>query len=184
MKKKITLILLILVALCVGVFVYMKDRRCEVVITQQQIDASLAKRFPLSKKYLLVFDIIYSNPRVTLLEGSDRIQVGLDAMLNIRLNKKPKKLSGGCVITTGLRYNSDTQEFFLDKAQFDRLEIKGIPDEYLDLVTQIASKSAMEFIQSKPVYKLKAKDIKTTTAKLLLKKVEVKDQSVHVTLGL
>lgn len=75
MKKKITIILLVLVVLLAGVFVYMKGRRYEVVITQQQIDTSLVQRFPMSKRHLLIFEITCSNPQVTLLEGSDRIQI-------------------------------------------------------------------------------------------------------------
>lgn len=154
------------------------------VISQEQIDTTLAKTFPATKKYLIVFSITYSNPQVTLLEYDNRIQVGLDATLNIRLNDEPKNLGGGCTITSGIRYDSETQEFYLDDAKFDRLEIQGIPEAYLDQITQFSSEAAKEFVESKPIYRLEAKDGKTAAAKMLLKGFEVKDQSIHVTLGL
>ncbi|MEO0016865.1 MAG: hypothetical protein RLZZ522_148 [Verrucomicrobiota bacterium] len=184
MKKKIAATLLVLFALLVGAVVFIKGKRYEVVISQQQIDNALAGRFPVSKKYLGIFEVIYSNPQVTLLEDRDRIQVGLEATLNIRINQEPKKLGGGCTITAGIRYDSETQEFFLDNAEFDRFEIHGIPDAYLEQVAQFASKAAREFVESKPIYRLKAKDTKSAAAKLLLKNCEVRDQSVQVTLGL
>lgn len=184
MKKTLTILLIVLALAAGGTFLYFKGKRYEVMITQDKIDAGLSERFPATKKYLLIFSITYSNPQVTLLEDEDRVQVGLDATLNIRLNGEPKELGGGATVTSGIRYDSDTQEFFLHDAEFTRLEIEGIPDKWLDQVTEIASKAAREFIETKPVYKLEAKDAKTTAAKLLLKGFEVRDQAIYVTLGI
>ncbi|MGV7235799.1 MAG: DUF1439 domain-containing protein [Nitrosomonadaceae bacterium] len=184
MKKRIIASLVVLALLLLGTFLYFKGKRYEVVITQEQIDTTLAKTFPATKKYLFIFSITYSNPQVTLLEEDDRIKVNMDATLNIRLNDESKNLGGGCTITSGIRYDSEAQEFFLDDAQFDRLEIQGIPDAYLDQITKFASESAKEFVESKPIYRLEAKDGNTTAAKMLLKGFEVKNQSVHVSLGI
>jgi hypothetical protein len=179
MKKKNAIALAIVVLLLAAVFLYFKGRRYEVVITQEQIDAALVERFPVSKKYLLIFDVIYSDPKVTLLEDEDRIEVGLDATLNIRIDGEPKQLGGGCTIISGIRYEAETQEFFLDDAEFSRLEIQGVPEVYLELVTTFSAKAAKEYIEKYPIYRLKGKD-----AKSLLKDFEVKDQAVYVTLGL
>ncbi len=54
----------------------------------------------------------------------------------------------------------------------------------MDKVTEVASKAAKEFIETKPVYKLQAKDAKTAAAKLLLKGFEVRDQAIYITLGI
>lgn len=184
MKKTLTILLIALALILGGAFLYFKGMRHEVVITQDQIDAKLSDRFPATKTYLLIFSITYSNPQVTLLEDKDRVQVGLDATLQIRLNDEPKELGGGATITSGIRYNSETQEFYLDDAEFARLEIQGIPDKWLNQVTEVASKAAREFIETKPIYKLEAKDAKTAAAKLLLKGFEVRDQAIYVTLGI
>ncbi|MGJ8642025.1 MAG: DUF1439 domain-containing protein [Luteolibacter sp.] len=184
MNKKTTIVLAAVALLLGGVFFYFKGRRYEVVITQEQIDAKLVEKFPVSKKYLLIFEIIYSNPVVTLLEDEDRIEVGLDATLNIRVDKELKELGGGCTITSGLRYDAETQEFFLDDAVFSRLEIQGVPESYLEAVTAFSAKAAKEYIEKCPIYRLKATDAKTTAAKLLLKDFEVKDQAIYVTMGL
>lgn len=183
--KRVLAILVVVLALVVCVaLIYFKGKRYEVTITQDKIDAGLSERFPATKNYLLIFSITYSNPQVTLLEVEDRVQVGLDASLNIRLDGEPKELGGGATVTSGIRYDSETQEFFLDDAEFARLEVQGIPDKWLDQVTEIASKAAREFIEKKPIYKLEAKDAKTAAAKLLLKGFEVRDQAIYVTLGI
>ena len=184
MKKNLTIAAIIIAVALVGAFIYFKGKRYEIVIPQAKIDSTLSETFPATKNYLIIFDITYSNPQVTLLEDEDRVQVGLDATLNIRMNDEPKKLGGGATVTSGIRYDSDTQEFFLDDAVFDRLEIQGVPEKWLEKVTEVASEAAKQFVQSKPVYRLEAKDAKTAAAKLLLKDFEVREQAIHVTLGL
>ena len=184
MKRALTVAAIAIVAAALGTFFYLKGKRYQVVIPQAKIDATLSERFPVTKNYLIIFDITYFNPRVTLLEYEDRVQVGLDATLNIRLNGEPKELGGSGTMTSGIRYDSETQEFFLDEAVVDRLEIQGVPEKWLEKVTEVASQAAKEFVQNKPVYRLEAKDAKTTTAKLLIKGFEVRDQAIHITLGL
>ena len=184
MKKAITILLIVLALAAGGVLLYFKGKRYEVVITQDKIDDSLAERFPVTKKYLLIFSITYSNPQVTLLEKEDRVQVGLDATLNIRIDGESKDLGGTALITSGIRYDSETQEFFLDDAEFTKLEIAGVPDKWLTQVTDFASKAAKEFIETRPVYRLQAKDSKTAAAKMLLKGFKVREKAIYVTLGI
>jgi hypothetical protein len=183
MKRAITILLIVLALAAGGVIIYFKGKRYEVLITQDKIDASLGDRFPVTKKYLLIFSITYSNPQVTLLENEDRVQVGLDATLN-RIDGESKDLGGTALVTSGIRYDSETQEFFLDDAEFTKLEIAGVPDKWLTQVTDFASKAAKEFIETRPVYRLQAKDSKTAAAKLLLKGFEVREQAIYVTLGI
>ncbi len=181
-RARTTLILLL--ALLGGALLLFKGKRYEVVISQEAIDAGLAEHFPATKKYFLISSITYSNPQVTLLEEEDRVQVGLDALLNIRINDEPRELGGGVTITSGIRYDSTSQAFFLDDAVFDRLEIQGVPESWLTRVTDFAAKAAREFVEKKPIYRLEAKDAKTAAATLLLKGFEVHDQAVYVTLGI
>jgi hypothetical protein len=184
MKRVITILLIVLALAASGALLYFKGKRYDVVITQDKIDASLSQRFPVTKNYLLIFSITYSNPQVTLLENEDHVQVGLDATLNIRIDGESKDLGGTALITSGIRYDSETQEFFLDDAEFTKLEIAGVPDKWLTQVTDFASKAAKEFIETRPVYRLQARDSKTAAAKMLLKGFEVREQAIYVTLGI
>ena len=184
MKKALAILLIVLALVVCGTYFYFKGKRYEVVITQEQIDTGLSERFPASKKFLLIFTVTYSNPQVTLLENENRVEVGLDAKIDFRLNDELKELGGGATVTSGIRYDNETQEFFLVDTEVSRFEVQGIPKKWLIQVTEIASRVAQQFIESKPIYQLEGKDAKTHAAKLLLKEVEVRDQEVHVTLGL
>ena len=165
-----------------GLFWYFHGKRYDVVITQNQIDDALRTKFPVTKRHLLIFQVTYSNPRVTLLQQSNRIEVGLDADLNIELNERP--LGGTAIVTAGMSYRNETHQFFLSEPVITKLEIRGVPQKHLDKVTRFASDAAREYLQEFPVHTLKAKDVKSATAKLLLKDVQARGKEVHVTLGL
>ena len=165
-------------------FIYFKNQRYEIVITQEMIDEGISNRFPATKRHLLFITITYSNPKVILLEESDRVQIRLDATLNLRLKEEEKMLGGSATLTSGIQYDNKTHAFFLVDTELDRLDIQGVPDRWLDQVTKLATAAAREFIQTKPVYTLKTKDKKTAAAKLLLKGVEIRNQAIHVTLGI
>ena len=99
MKRRILAVLCLLLLLVAGTLLYVRGRRYEIVITQQQIDSVLQAKFPVSKSHLFIFRLTYSNPRVTLLPDADRIQVALDAELNLRIRDEPKTLAGSAVVT-------------------------------------------------------------------------------------
>jgi len=184
MKRSIIFGACALVLVLAVMMLYFYGRRYDVIITQKQIDETLRARFPVSKNHLLIFQVTYSNPHVTLLPESNRIEVGLDAALDIKLRDQPKKLGGTAVLTTSLSYRSETHHFFLSEPEINKLTLQGIPQEHLDKVTRLASNAAREYLQRFPIYTLKAKDVKTTAVKLLLKDVQVKSNEVHATLGL
>ena len=184
MKRAILFVALVLVLALAGGVLYFRNKQYDVIITQKQIDDALQKKFPVTKTHLLIFRIIYSNPRLRLLPESNRIEVGLDAEVNIKILNESKKLAGTVLVTSALAYRNETKQFFLSSPEINKLGIQGIPQQYLDKVTDFASNAAREYLQEFPVYTLTAKDTKTAAAKLLLKDVQVKSSEVHVTLGL
>jgi hypothetical protein len=183
-KRRLLIAGIVLLAALGGTYSYFVGKRYHITMTQQQIDDELEKRFPLTKKHLLIFQATYSNPKVTLLPGTNRVQVGMDAVLNMKIGKEPKALGGTILLTAGFEYRPSTHQFFLTSAELDHLAIEGIPLEYVGLVTKFSAEAVSEHLAKYPVYTLKAKDAKTATVKLLLKDVQVTQKEVIVTLGL
>ena len=183
-RRSLILVICALALVLAGSAWYFHDKRLVAVITQKQIDEALQSKFPITKKHLLLFQITYSNPHVTFLPETNRIEVGMDAVLNIKFREQSKNMSGTAVATTGLSYRSETYQFFLSEPEIKKLSIQGIPQQYVDKVTSLASNTVSEYLQKHPIYTLKAKDMKTATVKLLLKDVQVKSNEVHATLGL
>lgn len=183
--KRILLVLFLVVLLAgAGGYIYLKSRGYSYVITQAQIDQELAKRFPASKSYLKILELTYSNPEATLLNEPERVRVALDATLDIRVKSLAKQLRGSAALTARVDYRPETQEFHLDDVQFEKLTIDGVPPEYLEIVTALASKAAHEYVQRTPIYRLQATDLKSSVTKAFLKDVQFRDREIVVLIGL
>ncbi|HSI11239.1 MAG TPA: DUF1439 domain-containing protein, partial [Chthoniobacter sp.] len=170
-KRILFIALAAILLMGIGGFLFLKGRRFPVIITQTQIDDALEQRFPVSKSYLKLFDISYANPEVTLLDEAQRVRVGLDATLNLKVKSHARQFTGGATLTGRVDYHPDTQEFFLDDVKFERLSIEGIPPEYMEPVSTAASKAAQEYVRRAPIYRLKETDTKSALTKVLLKDV-------------
>lgn len=171
------------VILVASAYFLLTGQRFEISITNSDIQSRLDQLFPKTKTHLLVLRLTYQNPRAKLIEGADRIQIGLDAVLNIRLNREPRSFSGSVDVDTSISFNPESGEFFLIDPVIKNLAIGGIPQAYTGQANTLASEAAAEFMDRYPVYTLRATDVKTTIAKLVLKGVRVENGVLIVTLG-
>ena len=208
MKRPVILAVFVLALSIAGAVFFFKGRKYDYTITQTRIDAALQERFPVTKTYYRVFQVTYSNPRVRLLPDTNRIEVALDAGLEINLLVKSVKMGSRAIATTGITYRDDTHQFFLSDPEIAKLTFQGIPQSGVDAAGDLARKTAekldalgitqeqitkvadsakalaLDRLRQYPVYTLKGSDAKSATAKLILRKVEVRGSEIHVTLGL
>lgn len=156
----------------------------DIRITSEQIKKKLDEKFPLTKTYLYIFKITFQNPEVMLLDVTDKVRLCLDTILNIKIREHSKPLRGSAEVISGIDFDTDSGKFFLTDCQIEKLHVDGIPDKYISKVNKVANMATKELLYKYPVYTLRAKDAKTTAAKLLLKKVVVSNGAVIVTLGI
>jgi hypothetical protein len=184
MRRPIFSTICFLVLTFLGLFLYLRYRQYDVVITQSQIDDALKVRFPMSETYLLMFRVTFSHPKVRLLPDTNRIEIDLDAELNNKLASQQTNLGGTAVVVTGITYRDETHQFFLVEPEIKQLVLQGISQEYLDKVAQFASNAARDYLPRLPIYTLEARDLNSSARRLLLKRVEVKGNEIHATLGI
>ena len=183
--KKIVIGLIVLVVVTLGgAFYYFSGKEYQFRFSANQIQEKLNTKLPLTKSYLLIFQVTLDNPRVALEDGSRRVKAGLDIILNIWAGKEPKPLGGSVDVSGGIRYSSQTGEFFLTDPIIEHLAIQGIPDLYTQKVNSVLTKALAEYYASHPIYSLTATDTQQAAAKLVLKDVIVEKGELVVTLGI
>jgi len=82
--KNLFLLIVTAAALIAGYLYFQKDG-VPISIPESQIDAEMAKSFPVTQTFLQIIDLTYSNPKITLQPGSDRVQLELQAGLTIKI---------------------------------------------------------------------------------------------------
>jgi hypothetical protein len=181
--KNLALLIIAGAAAVLGYLYFQKDG-VPISISESQINAAVAKSFPVSQTFLQVIDLAYSNPRVTLRPGSERVQLEMDAKLSIKLLPGAKNLTGTTIIDSGIRYQADTRQFFLADPTVRKLEIDGMPRDYVDRVTQVAVELTRSRLEKEPIYTVEGPEAAMLATNLLVKDVRVRDGFVQVVLGL
>ena len=178
MRKIIVPLIIIAIIPALGCATY------DIKITNDEIKKKLDSRFPITKHYLFIFDITYKNPEVILLDGSDKVFVAFDAGLDIRLKSQSKPLSGSAGALCGIDFRPDTGRLFLADCQITKLQIVGIPDEYLEEVNKVTNLVAKELLDKYPVYTLKPTEAKSSSDKLVVKNVVIRNGVLIITVGI
>ncbi len=184
MKKIISVIGIFLVLVLAGVYFYFSGKEYVVEIPEAEIRAKIAEKIPLTKSFLLIFRVDLKNPRIELVNGSNRINGGFDVVLNIRLGKEAKNLGGSLDISGGVRYVPESGEFYLNDPIIENLSVTGIPNIHEKSVTKGLSKILSEFYAEHPIYTLDGFKAKESAVKMILKNIVVEEKSLVITLGI
>ena len=170
--------------LIIGLYFYFNDREYIVTIPEQTMREKLNEKLPLSKTYLFIFDVVLDNPRISLDSQSNRIGVGLDVLLNIRINDNEKPLGGSVDVSGTIKYLPEEGAFYLTQPDIENLLIEGLSEKYKSKASTVIEKALTNFYSSRPIYTLKSSDAKQIAAKMVLKNLVVKEKNVVVTLGI
>lgn len=180
-RRFLAILGIILLAVAFGAWL-LYGKTFTIVLSQDKLQEALDSKFPITKTHLGLFTVTYSNPKVILEEGSDRLHVGADAEALFTMNAK--RVKGGARISGSLEYARERGEFLLKDARVEVLNIPGLPEIYAGKVREVASAAVKQFLERMPVYKLNQADMKLSLAKLLLKDVEMRNKTLVVSMGI
>lgn len=182
--NKVLAILGFSIVVIAAAYFYFSDREYVITIPEAEIAEKLNQKLPMEKTYLLVFKVTLDNPRVDLIAGSNRINLGLDIQLNIHINGDSKPLGGKIDASGSLQYKPEDGAFYLVDPVIENLTLQGVPEKHIDKTSKVIQQALVHFYSTRPVYKLKRSDIKQSFTRLVLKKLEVQNEVVVVTLGI
>jgi hypothetical protein len=178
------LAVILVAAVLAGGAYYFLGKQYVYRFTASQLQQSLSARLPYSKTYLLIFDVTLEHPRITLVRGSDRIELGLDVSLVVRLGQQPIQFAGLIDVSGGIRYDPNVGQLFLTHPKVERLDLQGMPAQYASRVALVVSKVVTDYYQDHAIYTLDGYGVREVTARLVLKSVVVDHQQLVVTLGI
>ena len=184
MRNVVIAVLLLLAVTCGAAYFYFHGKEYVIRIPEAEIKSKLGEHLPVTKTFLLVFQITLDNPRVQLQNHTSRINAGIDVQLNIDINHNPKPLGGSIDISGGVEYMSETGQFFLFTPTIDQLHLQGIPEKYEEKLERALGKALDEYYRTHPIYTLSRLDTKQAVARLVLKHVDIEDKELVLTIGL
>jgi hypothetical protein len=156
----------------------------DVRITNADINARLAAKFPITKKLLRVFEVSFSNPAVVLHDDTDKITFSIDVEAKGLSLDQRTPLQGSITATNGIRFNNKNGSFYLTDVVIDKVSVPGLADPQQQGLREMLSAALHDYLCRVPVYTLKRGIIKTAAEKLVLKDVRITDGALVIALGL
>ena len=180
MKKLIIVIVPILILVVVSLLLIMKEG-LSITIKESEIQSAVYKKFPMEMTHLLILKVEYTNPIVEVMDNKDRIRIGFTLSPLVEVNGK--RHSGSVVVNGGFRYDPTLGKVFLTGFEVEKLQLDGYKSVQLDKITGAISLTLEGVYSKHAVYTLKD-DIKQKTAKMVVRKVTIRNKAVTIDLGL
>lgn len=149
------------------------------VVTENELQAQLSALMPIEKKHFLA-TIKLSNPTIQLLENMDKLALSATISVSALGHYQGQ---GELDIVSGIRYDNGDASFYLVDPQIRRLSVAHLSEHLQPKVKEITQLLLTSVFEKQPVYQLKDDDIKHQLAKSILQTVEIKNQSLQITLG-
>jgi hypothetical protein len=184
LRRTVLIALGIVALLAGGAYYFLYGREFVYRFTEVQLQEALSARLPIRKTYLFLIQVTLDHPRVSLIEGSDRVNAGFDVTLNVRLGDSTLPVAGSVDASGGIRYERSEGKFYLTSPAIEQLRLQGLPEKYAARASDALSRALSDYYASHPIYTLNTIDAKQAVAKLTLKSVIVEHQQLVVTLGI
>jgi hypothetical protein len=95
-------------------------------LSERQILATLAERFPANRRVLEVFDARLASPKLKLLPVEDRLMLGFDLGVQERVLTS-RTFKGNLMFSSGLRFDAGDSTIRLVRVRRENLAIDGLP---------------------------------------------------------
>ena len=127
-------------------------------VSQQRLQELVARRFPVNKRYLELFDVSIGTPRLTLLPEDNRIATQFDVTATDRLLRRP--MNGSMDLNYALRFEPADNTVRLADVRVDSFLLGDVPGPLQNQLNRIGRLLAEEMLDGEVVHTLKPEDVK------------------------
>lgn len=180
--KKAIFGIVVLAAIAVGGWLFLRERSLVVTLDQGDLQGRLEEMFPVERSYLLLLSVSLTDPKVSLVEGSNRIDYEMTASVSLR--PVGEKRSGSARISGLLRYDPKTRQLFLQDSRLEEFDIDEVPEKYRERVREVATLAVREHLSDHAVYTLKESQLDRLPAGVELRKMQVKNGKLRLFFGI
>jgi hypothetical protein len=132
--------------------------RSEYTATRDELQAELARRFPLQQRYAELFTVTLRDPQLALDPANNRL--GVTALLHIASALlRPPGVEGLVSVSSALRYDAPTRAVRLVQPRADRIEMQGLRGPDAERLQQIGGAVAQELLRDQALHTFEAKEL-------------------------
>ncbi len=130
----------------------------EYTFPKKDLQTALATQFPRKLRYMEMFDVNLSNPRLALNPDSNRLTTVVDAQIDNKLLMN-KPVNGTLSLSSALKYDAATRSVRLDAPTVEKVDIAGVPAQYAPQLNAIGNAAAEQVLKDYALYTFKPEQL-------------------------
>ncbi len=130
----------------------------EYTATRSELQAMIAKQFPVSQRYADIFLVALSDPHLDLNEAANRAAITVRVSIASSL-LRAGRVDGTIALSSALRYDAPAHALRLEQPKAERLELQGVSGRDAERLQQIGGLVAQELLQGQVLRTFKAEEL-------------------------
>ena len=130
----------------------------EYTASREELQAQIAKRFPVQQRYAEIFTVALRDPQLGLDARANR--AAITAVLSIASPLlRPSTVEGVVSVSSALKYDAPARALRLDQPKAERLELQGVTGRDAERLQQIGAVVAQELLRDHPLRTFSAEEL-------------------------
>lgn len=151
----------------------------EYTVSRQQLQSAIAPQFPRKLRYMDIFDVTLSNPRLGMLPGENRMNTVVDAQIaNPLLLQRP--VNAVLTLSSAFKYDPATRSLRLDAPKVDKVDSTDLPPQYAQQLTALGNAAADQFLRDYALYTFTPEQLQMNGKRFEPGKITVEKDAVKV----
>lgn len=151
----------------------------EYTVSRQQLQTAIAPQFPRKMRYMDIFDVTFSNPRLGMLPSENRMNTVVDAQIaNPLLLQRP--VNAVLTLSSAFKYDPTTRSLRLDAPKVDKVDSTDLPPQYAQQLTTLGNAAADQFLRDYALYTFKPEQLQMNGKTFEPGKITVEQDAVKV----
>ncbi len=151
----------------------------EYTVSKAQLQSALAPQFPRKLRYMDIFDVTFSNPRLGMLPADNRMNTVVDAQIaNPLLLQRP--VNAVLTLSSGFKYDPATRSLRLDAPKVDKVDSSDLPPQYAQQLTALGNAAADQFLRDYALYTFKPEQLQLNGKSFEPGKITVEQDAIKV----
>jgi hypothetical protein len=172
MKKNLFLLLVIAAIFVTGCGDFHKT----IVIPRAKLQSLINKNFPIDKN-IIIARLTIDTPSVYFKDQN----VGIK--MNYKGNFFADEIKGYMDVNGRITYKQERAAFYLTDINIEEFEVNGLNFSNTEKIKHVLQNIANNFLEGYPIYNLNQKNFRQKVAKIFLKKLTIKEETLEIQLG-
>lgn len=151
----------------------------EVELPVAQLQEAMARKFPFNNRYLELFDINITNPRLALQPESNRVVTTFDTSIAPPFLKQA--WTGSLTLSGNLRLDAARNAVMLGDPRVENFALSGAGNQYQRQISAIASLFAEQLFANVPLYTFDPSQLQVGGTNFLPTKINTRSDALVVT---